>query len=86
MKRTDIIEAAKQLVLQHGPANVLEFGSELLLQTMVDDEEGYEPVLREAYIQAGRVYSFLGYDPPAHFANMIANARALPLIDVLRRD
>jgi hypothetical protein len=57
VNRSEIIDAAKQLVLTRGPSNVLEFGPEL-------DPDAPLVVIAEAQHQAERVYTFLGYDSP----------------------
>ncbi len=62
MTRREIIEAAKQLVLIHGPANVLEFGEELLDQALPWLDRVF--ITDEASKQAERVYDFLGYESP----------------------
>ena len=62
MKRADIIEAAKQLVLSHGPSNIIEFGSEYIEADPNIPEADREAVDSEATKQANRVYSFLGYE------------------------
>lgn len=64
MKRTQIIEKAKQLVLAHGPAKILEFGDEIMRgHTYGLTDADRDAVLVEAAKQSRRVYAFLGYDP-----------------------
>jgi hypothetical protein len=75
MKRTEIIEEAKLLVLDHGPNNVLEFGVELLERSTGWGDprrEHADAIIREARRQAVRVCRFLGYEPAAMFANALA--------------
>lgn len=67
MTRSQIIAAAKDLVLHKGPANVLEFGGEYVDEFKWLDGPRYanrDAILREAQKQAERVYTFLGYDAP----------------------
>lgn len=65
MTRREIIEAAKQLVILHGPSNVLEFNLELVANSWGEAEEMVRlEIALEAEKQAERVYNFLGYDSP----------------------
>lgn len=66
MKRSEIVEEAKQIVLSSGPGNVLEFGTELVEQQNGGQwtDEDVEAITTEARKQARRVYAFFGYDAP----------------------
>jgi hypothetical protein len=68
MTRAEIKEEAKQMVLSHGPSNVLEFGSEMVVTHAFGGldapAELREAILTEARKQAHRVYDFLGYEAP----------------------
>lgn len=67
MKRSQIIDAARHLVLDSGPANVLEFGHEMFENSCPRDDPRWahrEAIVAEAYKQADRVYRFFGYEPP----------------------
>ena len=75
MKRTEIIETAKQLVISHGPSNCLEFAGEIVAEQVkvkndlsawadVEAHPDYQPVYDETCRQARRVYDFLGYIAP----------------------
>lgn len=78
MKRTEIIDEAKQLVLAHGPSNVLEFGIELLERSTGWGDprrEHADAIIWEARRQAVRVYGFLGYEVPPMFAKLADSAR-----------
>lgn len=66
MKRTEIIDEAKAMVLNYGPTNVLEFGGEIFDSHTPSDSvrrKYREEILTEARNQARRVYRFLGWDP-----------------------
>jgi hypothetical protein len=65
MRRIEIIDEAKQLVLDKGPANILEFGEEIFDSQTNRDMPQWEhkaEILAEARKQARRVYIFLGYE------------------------
>lgn len=65
MKRSEIIDEAKRLVLAAGPATMLEFGGETFdARVPADDQRRPHraEILAEAARQARRVYSFLGYE------------------------
>lgn len=75
MTRTEIVDQAKQIVLSRGPANCLEFTSEIIAQDMTGrgqaestwDAEAapeFKAIYAEVTKQAVRVYRFLGYDAP----------------------
>lgn len=66
MKRTEIIDEAKWLVLLHGPFRVLERGGEAFDSACPPDDPRWPyrtEILAEAVRQARRVYAFLGYNP-----------------------
>lgn len=70
MKRSEIIEEAKQFVLAKGPRNILEFGDEFLADARLGrgwTQDEMDAVLHEAVRQAERVYDFLGYVPCGGF-------------------
>jgi hypothetical protein len=78
MKRTEVIEEAKQLVLSRGPAICLEFTTEIVIDHLKgtdatdyeetgkqwEDHPDFRPVYDETLKQARRVYAFLGYGAP----------------------
>jgi len=65
LKRREVLDLAKRLVLDVGPSIVLEFGFESAENRGWVDTYGRENVLAvvaEAHRQADRVYAFLGYE------------------------
>lgn len=68
LTRRQIIDEAKRLVLAAGPGGVLESGMELFTKSCSPEDTARWgsrlKIVAEARIQARRVYTFLGYDPP----------------------
>ncbi len=66
MTRTEIIDAAKQIVIGAGPSIALEFTGEIITryQNLREGDPGYERLYAEVTRQAVRVYRFLGHEAP----------------------
>lgn len=76
LTRTEIVHEGKQLVIQHGPNNVIEFGGQLLESYGTDpDSPDGRLILAEALHQAVRVCRFLGFEPYMDPTEQIAALR-----------
>lgn len=68
MTRHRVIDHAKQIILDHGPAVALESTGEVVQQSASDLSDGeIEVLVAEVQHQARRTYRFLGYEPPGRW-------------------
>jgi uncharacterized protein YcfL len=65
MSKRNVVNHAKQIVLDYGPAVALENTAEVVQQSASDTStEAINTLITEVRHQAKRTYRFLGYDPP----------------------